>query len=144
MKQIKSAIKACQDEQIWANQSFLSHSNTNQTFLHCTSLPKRETQTFLSKLYLNSEEKHQKQNAILVTKPKQRLNPCVYVGVCTSDLMSLFPLKSQRHTWKMPLWKHQSLKNYITHLSLHHHPTSTGCGRVQSSRYWVNIDLHEL
>lgn len=58
-----------------------------------------------------------------------------------SFLLSLFPLKSQQHTWKTSLWIHQSLKDYLTHLSLHLQPTLSGCGKVLSGRYRGNVDF---
>lgn len=48
-----------------------------------------------------------------------------------SYLVSPFPSEKASSTHgKCPCEKHQSLKDYITHLSLHLQPTLTGCGRA--------------
>lgn len=73
------------------------------------------------------------------TKNK-RQEPCVRVHVLATSCLDF--LKSQQHTQRMPLWKHHSLKDYITHLSLYPQPISKLWGRVQSGDYRGNTDLY--
>jgi len=76
----------------------------------CTFLPrKRETHTDVSKLYLNSEEKNKNNNNTCNISKKSKTkakNPSMCLCV-------LAP-----HMENAPCEKHQSLKDYITHLPL--------------------------
>lgn len=93
-------------QQIGTDQRFLSHWNTNQTFLHF-SLQKGNTCFCLQPV---SEFKGKDKAQILVTKTQQRLTHICQCTIC-SDIPAT-------NTGRIPLYKDKSLKDYTTHLSL--------------------------
>lgn len=124
-KQINSEIKAFLNEQIWADQSFLSHSHTKTK--SCNFPPERKTPNIL--LEAVSELKGEAWIEILcnINNRNERAKPCV--GACATTLN--FDFVKSNTPDECPC--ENIISQRLHYPSLYHYPVSTLWGRAESN-----------